>query len=184
MAGWFCVYEFEINVKLLCNNPKTKVLHIETQETKPMQQQEDIDKLIQAQSEAYSVPGVDASAEPKSAKRIKLERLQKTKSVQEKVSKPRTVYVSGLPLDVTKEEVVDAFQKYGILLIDVDTGEPKVKLYTDEHGKLKGDALVSYFKPESVELCINLMHDTEFRFGSKSKISVSEVFEFLMLGRI
>lgn len=148
----------------------------------------DIDQLIQAQASVYSVPGVDASAPPKTAKRIKLEKVSK-KVEEKKPSKPRTVYVSGLPLDVTREEVVDAFQKYGILLIDVDTGnplnlhkgEPKVKLYTDAAGKLKGDALVSYFKPESVDLCINLMHDTEFRFGSGSKISVTEVFSIIII---
>jgi HIV Tat-specific factor 1 len=145
-----------------------------------MEVNNELDKLIQAQSEAYSVPGVDT--EPKSAKRIKLEK--KAKPKQEKVSKPRTVYVSGLPLDVTMEEVVEAFQKYGILLIDIDTGEPKVKLYTEPDGRLKGDALVTYFKPESVQLCINLMHDTEFRFGSKTKISVTEVRLVLTIGRL
>ena len=137
----------------------------------------DIEELIKEQASIYSVPGVDPDAPARNAKKIKLER-EAQKAQVKKPSKPRTVYVSGLPLDVTKEEVVNAFQKYGILLIDVDTGEPKVKLYTDEHGNLKGDGLVSYFKPESVDLCINLMHDTEFRFGSGSKISVTQVFYY------
>jgi HIV Tat-specific factor 1 len=47
-----------------------------------------------------------------------------------------------------------------------DEGNPKVKLYTDSQGKLKGDALVSYFKPNSVDLACTLFDETELILGS------------------
>ncbi|KAK1636631.1 splicing factor U2AF-associated protein [Colletotrichum phormii] len=37
-------------------------------------------------------------------------------------------------------------------------------MYTDEAGNFKGDALVVFFKPQSVEMAIMLLDDTEFRF--------------------
>ena len=46
-----------------------------------------------------------------------------------------------------------------------ETGAPRIKLYTDEQGAFKGDALVVYFRPESVNLAIQMLDDTDFRFG-------------------
>lgn len=40
-------------------------------------------------------------------------------------------------------------------------------MYTDEQGTFKGDALVVYFRPESVNLAIQMLDDTDFRFGEK-----------------
>lgn len=53
-------------------------------------------------------------------------------------------------------------------------GQPKIKLYQDESGNPKGDGLVTFFKPESVHLCINLLDDTEFRYGQSFRIRVQE----------
>jgi HIV Tat-specific factor 1 len=38
-------------------------------------------------------------------------------------------------------------------------------MYTDDEGKFKGDALVVYFRPESVQLAVQMLDDTDFRFG-------------------
>jgi HIV Tat-specific factor 1 len=38
-------------------------------------------------------------------------------------------------------------------------------LYTTPEGAAKGDALVVYFRPESVPLAIQMLDDTDFRFG-------------------
>ena len=76
------------------------------------------------------------------------------------------VYVSGLPHDVTKEEFVEMMSKCGIIMENEDgtlrrrqhviwsaipplpsiVGEPKVKLYRDSEGELKGDGLCCYLK--------------------------------------
>lgn len=46
---------------------------------------------------------------------------------------------------------------------EIDSGAPRIKLYTDEAGNFKGDALVVFFKPQSVEMAIMLLDDTDFR---------------------
>ncbi len=47
-----------------------------------------------------------------------------------------------------------------------DDGSPKIKLYTNDKGEFKGDALVSYFKEGSVELAIRLFDESELELGS------------------
>ena len=82
-------------------------------------------------------------------------------------SRPNTsVFVSGLPLDASLHEIADVFARYGVLLED-DEGKPRVKMYHDDATQaFKGEALVVYFKPESVELAIQLLDDTYLRAAS------------------
>lgn len=40
-------------------------------------------------------------------------------------------------------------------------------MYEDDQGQFKGDALVVYFRPESVNLAIQMLDDTSFRFGAE-----------------
>jgi HIV Tat-specific factor 1 len=75
------------------------------------------------------------------------------------------VYISGLPLDITEEELKDFMTKAGILRIDLNTGKEKLKLYRDESGFPKGDAAVSYAKEESVDLAIENLNNNEIRSG-------------------
>jgi len=71
-----------------------------------------------------------------------------------------TVYVSNLPRDVTAAEIAEYFAKCGMISEDA-SGQKRVKMYYDEDGKFKGDALVTYFKPESVPLALQLLDETE-----------------------
>lgn len=48
---------------------------------------------------------------------------------------------------------------------EIDSGKPRIKIYTDEDGNPKGDALVVYFRAESVNLAVQMLDDTDFRFG-------------------
>lgn len=79
-------------------------------------------------------------------------------------SKNTAVYVSRLPPDVTVDELRDAFSKFGLIEID-DKDEPKIKLYADPQGNFNGEALVVYFKEESVDLVIRMLDDAELRLG-------------------
>ncbi|KAG6014793.1 hypothetical protein E4U43_006120 [Claviceps pusilla] len=77
------------------------------------------------------------------------------------------VYVTGLPLDATVTEVHDLFsRKAGVIAEEIDSGAPRIKLYSDEAGNFKGDALIVFFKPQSVEMAIMLLDDTDFRITS------------------
>jgi RNA recognition motif-containing protein len=80
------------------------------------------------------------------------------------------VYVQGLPLDVTEDELMDFFKKCGVLKIDKYTGQRKVKIYRDENDKPKGDARICYENIESVEMAIEWLHDTEIRPGYRVSI--------------
>ncbi|SPN97049.1 related to cold sensitive U2 snRNA supressor [Cephalotrichum gorgonifer] len=77
------------------------------------------------------------------------------------------VYVTGLPVDATVDEVNELFSKKGgVIAEEIDSGKPRIKMYTDEQGAFKGDALVVFFKPQSVEMAIMLLDDTDFRYTS------------------
>lgn len=69
----------------------------------------------------------------------------KEQQVQEAVS----VYVSQLPLDITEEEIGILFSPQGKV--------KKIKLYLDKAGRQKGDALVTFSRPEAATLaCLKL----------------------------
>ncbi|CAO3612177.1 unnamed protein product [Cunninghamella blakesleeana] len=97
------------------------------------------------------------------------------KPKQDNQKKITSVYVTGIPPDVTVEEMKKVFSKCGVIMEDLESGEPKIKIYRDDKGISKGDALVTYFKEESIALAINLLDDSELRLGdSSTKIKVQK----------
>ncbi|KAI0694004.1 hypothetical protein C8T65DRAFT_711081 [Cerioporus squamosus] len=90
-----------------------------------------------------------------------------TSTVPERKSKNTAIYITGLPQDTDADEIIARFGKFGIIEED-DAGDPKVKLYAREDGTFSGDALVVYFKEESVELAITMLDDAELRVGDPS----------------
>ncbi|CAG8546547.1 13953_t:CDS:10 [Acaulospora colombiana] len=55
-----------------------------------------------------------------------------------------------------------------------DVRGPKIKLYKDDQNRLKGDALVTYLKEESVTLACQLLDETDLRPDEASKIRVQK----------
>ncbi|KAJ3989117.1 hypothetical protein F5890DRAFT_1487944 [Lentinula detonsa] len=157
------------------------------------------EELVKAQQAAYSVAGVDESTpvapvlkrenkkrkEPEdytsatpapeagpSIKRGKHDK--KDKPPAERKSKNTAVYVTGLPTDTTMDELVQCFSKYGVLEED-DEGDPKVKMYAKDDGSFSGEALVVYFKEDSVALALNILDESELRLGDPStRMNVSK----------
>jgi HIV Tat-specific factor 1 len=89
-----------------------------------------------------------------------------------KVQENRAIYITGLPDDTNEVEIADVFKKYGVIDMGTD-GKPRVKMYTDENGKFNGDALVVYFKKESISLAIQMMDDYYFRIEDQKHGTIS-----------
>lgn len=79
--------------------------------------------------------------------------------------KKTAVWVSNLPPNANIDTIASVFSKAGVLMIG-DDGGPRVKLYYDEEGNFKGEALVMYFKEGSVTLAVTLLDDTELEMGA------------------
>ncbi|KAF1951444.1 hypothetical protein CC80DRAFT_508862 [Byssothecium circinans] len=111
-----------------------------------------------------SPPIPDAQSQKK--KPVKAQKVQ-----EKKPQENRAVYVTNIPRDATVEEIEDVFKKYGMIDQGVD-GKPRIKMYTTEEDDFNGEALVVYFKKDSVQLAIRLQDDYEFRLGDQSNGTV------------
>ncbi|CAG8943746.1 unnamed protein product [Penicillium salamii] len=125
-------------------------------------------ELIRQQQSAYVYHGVEENdtevPHPRELKaRQKAEMAAAPKPKKARVN--TAVFVSKLPLDADKEEIRQLFVKYGVIAEEIDSGEPKIKMYKDQDGKFIGEALVVYFRPESILLATQMLDETEFRFG-------------------
>lgn len=84
--------------------------------------------------------------------------------------KNTAIYVTELPQDITTDELVAHFSKCGIIMDEIMTGKPRVKLYCNEDGSLKGDALVVYLREESVNLALTILDESEIRPNCKIRV--------------
>jgi HIV Tat-specific factor 1 len=113
----------------------------------------------------------------------------------------KTIYVTNLPKDATLREVVAFFAKAGMIAesiggvdeknkeepakdedveSDTDTDRSKrrpedkrVKLYREEDGTLKGDALITYFSKDSIPTALMLFDDRFFQDLDKGQGKMS-----------
>jgi HIV Tat-specific factor 1 len=53
-------------------------------------------------------------------------------------------------------------------------GQKRIKMYADDNGDFKGEAMVVYFKRESVGMAVRMMDDSWFRPGEPATIKVQE----------
>lgn len=77
------------------------------------------------------------------------------------------IYVTGLPPTAQLPDILKFFGKVGMLDLDPETLQPKIKLYRhhghgddDNGGTLKGDASICYARPESVDLALQVLDES------------------------
>ncbi|OXN08401.1 hypothetical protein CDV58_02164 [Aspergillus fumigatus] len=128
------------------------------------------DDLLRQQQEAYKIQGVDEN-EQVTAQQLRKKRKQQTSGDENNGQKPKkqrvntAVFVTSIPLDAEFDEIRDVFSKCGVIAEEIDSGRPRIKMYMDENGKFKGEALIVYFRPESVNLAIQMLDESDFRLG-------------------
>ena len=90
------------------------------------------------------------------------------------------MYITNLPTDIDVDELQSTFSRCGVIAEEIDTKSPRIKIYTDEKtGAPKGDALIVYFRAESVDLAVQMLDDTDFRLGEpapggKMRVTVAD----------
>ncbi|XP_050431749.1 HIV Tat-specific factor 1 [Adelges cooleyi] len=130
-----------------------------------------------SQTNSLECPNIGNQAKLNSNDKVKTVEEDKTEAVKQKLPQSTEpnwfevdeehntkVYVSNLPLDISEQEFIDLMQKCGLVMKDLDTGRMKVKLYTERGTDiLKGDALCTYIKRESVDLALKLLDGYKLR---------------------
>jgi len=102
---------------------------------------------------------------------------QKKKDFKSSNSK-KWVYCTGFPPDVTALELATHFSKCGVLTLDPITQEPKIKIYKDKSGTVKGDGSICFAREESVPMCIDLLDGVALRAGDETTILTVKEAEF------
>nr|OQO15485.1 hypothetical protein B0A51_16245 [Rachicladosporium sp. CCFEE 5018] len=129
--------------------------------------------LAEQQRAAYRVEGVDdeePAMDPGRKRKAVGEEMETAK--KQKAEKPKervntAVYVTALPADVTQDELFKVFGRFGVIAEGIDDNLPRIKMYTNDEGNFNRDALIVYFRPESVQLAIDLLDDSDFRLGER-----------------
>lgn len=127
-----------------------------------LQEEEEESDEDQGRSDAPSkLKGSSEGAEPSSGKAegVTADQRKKRKRKQRRPRKNQAnwVYITGLPYDVTIEEVKAHFSKVGLIAISATDQLPKIKLYYDEAGDAKGDCSLCYVAEESVKMAIDIL---------------------------
>jgi len=113
--------------------------------------------------------------EAKPAKKAKKEE-DKEGFFKADASKNPNVYVQGLPTDDFDDEAFVTFMSRCGIVMQGQDGTPKIKLYRNADGSLKGDARCCYAKVESVSLALQILDGTEISTGHTVAITRA-VFE-------
>ncbi|XP_030750103.1 HIV Tat-specific factor 1-like [Sitophilus oryzae] len=126
----------------------------------------------QTDTESKTVDSKLLDAPPPTESKIKGEKRKASEPTWFEVdeSQNTNVYVSNLPLDIEEQEFIDLMQKCGLVMRDPVTGKFKIKLYKETNTEnLKGDALCTYIKIESVDLALSVLDGYNYK-GRKIKV--------------
>ncbi|KAK4508319.1 hypothetical protein PRZ48_002057 [Zasmidium cellare] len=86
--------------------------------------------------------------------------------------KNTAIWVTGIPTDADREEIIQFFSRFGMIKESVEDDSKRIKMYADDEGNFNGEALIIYQGPESIELAH--WYDGEpLRLGDKAnKLSI------------
>jgi len=65
-----------------------------------------------------------------------------------------TIYITNLPKDITVQELQKLFGSIGMIKLDKDKNENKIRIYKDNDGVGKGDATIRYDEPQAAKAAI------------------------------
>jgi HIV Tat-specific factor 1 len=121
-----------------------------------------------------SAPAAELSAEAQARAEAKRDKRRKRKLKQAlSRAEATSVYIEGLPADCTEEELATHFSRAGTIRVD-ERGRPRVKMYRDEAGALKGDGVVKFLNEASVDIAVDMMDGGLLRPGCALKVSPAE----------
>ena len=115
-------------------------------------------EVSSSDDEPLSDPEKEAKRQRKRAYRER-KKLKRDAGLWVKSKTNPNVYISGLPLDISMEELEGIFKRAGQIKADPQTGALRIRLYGN------GDALITYMRQESVQLAISLFNESEIRPG-------------------
>lgn len=79
------------------------------------------------------------------------------------IIQPETVFVLGMRLNVTKNDIIAFFGKLGLIKMDQSTGKPKIFVYKNKlTGRSKGEATITYVSPYSAQAAIACLNGSKF----------------------
>ncbi|EDW97671.1 uncharacterized protein LOC6537403 isoform X2 [Drosophila yakuba] len=79
------------------------------------------------------------------------------------VIQAETVFVLGMRLNVTKNDIILFFGKLGVIKMDESTNKPKIFVYKNKMtGRSKGEATITYVSPFSAQAAISCLSGAKF----------------------
>lgn len=93
------------------------------------------------------------------------------------------IYITGLPPDVTEDELQQSFGMLGTVARKKQKrGYPdqwpwKINIYTDTTGKCKGDATLTYEDPNAAQSAPSFFNNTALRNGEPAKVMTVQMAE-------
>ena len=92
-----------------------------------------------------------------------------------KVVSHNRIYASGLPTNLTKEDIASFFGSVGVIKNDRRTGKPNIWIYKNrDTGEQKGEATVTYDDPAAAESAITCF-DRKYFNGMKIKVEMAMI---------
>ena len=133
----------------------------------PSEDQTEFDRHLKTKSSKDTQSFSNGNISQRTSNAIKNKTLEEHPSKEDKQKNSRkntSIYIKGLPNDVTVDELNDYFGKCGIIMDSLYTeGQPRIKIYFDDEGNPKGDAMITFLMEESVELAVSLFDQSQFR---------------------